>query len=166
MKKIGVIILLFIIPIISYPLIATRNIIKNNHLHEIAVTVWMLTIASGSFCVFIWPFKYAKIRTNLLRTMFHKTIFSIFNLSLFPLVTLILKGRLKWFSEDSAYLLAFFGSMFELIFSSELRKIKGGKIYELYFEYFIVPLTPIFSSLLFALAYHRIISLSYELIHK
>ena len=165
MKKLFII-LLFIIPIITYPLIATKDIIKDDHSYKTVVGLRALIVLSGPLYVFIWIMKYAKIRTNILRTMLHKAIFSVFNFSLFPLVVLILKGKLRWGSEDLAYFIAFSGSIFELIFSPELRKIKGDKIHELFFEYFVVPLIPCFSGSLFALAYDEIISFTFSIFQK
>lgn len=164
MKKSVIIIFIisFMVLFITYPLIATKNIIKNNFIYEIIRAFWLGGIALGSVYLFTLIMANGKIRTKLLCTMLRKAIFSIVNISLFILVFLLPKGTLSWMSENLEFLFAGIGGIPFLFVGPELRLVKGERPYELLFEYYTFFLVIVSSGVLFALVCLRAFSLIFS----
>ena len=104
---------------------------------------------SIQFLCFIWNLIFVKIRTNLLRTVLHKVIFFIFNISLIILTSFLIENRLSWDSENLGYMIRLLSSIFVLIFTPELRDSKGKRKLSVYFEYYSLLVLLLFSSVSF-----------------
>lgn len=164
MKKSVIIafIISFMVLFITYPLVTTKNIVKNNFIYETLREFWNVGIVGGSVLFFILIMAKGKMRTRLLCTMLRKAIFSIVNISLFILVFLLPKGTLSWMSENLEFLFAGIGGIPFLFVGPEFRLVKGEKLHELLFECLAFPCVPACSSVLFGLVYQRITSLIFS----
>ena len=164
MKKSVIIVFIIsvIVLFITYPLVTTKNIVKNNFIYETLREFWNVGIVGGSFLFFIFIMVKGKIRTRLLCTMLRKAIFSIVNISLFILVFLLPKGTLSWMSDNLEFLFAGIGGIPFLFVGPEFRLVKGERLHELLFECLAFPCVPACSSVLFGLVYQRSTSLIFS----
>ena len=138
MKRYVITISLFVFLVIFYPVIATRNIIKNEYIYDVVISFWSALMYCNSLIMFALTASCAKIRTNLLRTVLHKVIFFIFNISLLPLCLLLIKNKLSWGSKNLGFMIALLDGIFVLIFSPELKDSKGERLLSLYSDTYLV----------------------------